>query len=395
MQFSASSRSLTALIYLLAFLGAMGNPIVLPTLPFLMEDLHISPLQMGMMISLYALPGALILPFYGVISDRLGRRRLLLASLGLCVLGSMLCAFAPDFSTLLAGRAMQGLSITPLDSMSFTLATDLFEGKKRMTLVERCSTVQFFCVTIVPLSLSAIIPHWGWRSAFVFAGLLSFAALLLSLPVQVPYRPSNAQKFRAFLSHLACLLISQRLLLLFAVRILVAVMIFGVIYPHLPLLMVQKLSYPPELVGLMFSLYALGMFLGSLVVPCLSRRFNEIAFGFSGGVFLLASVLLLAYAGSLWLIGLGLLCVGMGSGILIPQNTAHVSLAATEDTHGSVMSAYSTIFRLGQAIAPGIMGVLYAWGSFTLLFSLAAFLAVFTGLISAVAFSYSHRLEHL
>ena len=390
-----ASSKMTALVYLLAFMGSIGNPIVLPALPFMMEELDITPMQMGMMISMYALPGACILPFYGMLSDRLGRRAMLLGSLALCVAGSLLCVFAPGFSTLIAGRALQGLSITPLDAMSFTLVTDLFEGVERVKHVQRCSTVQFFAVTAVPVALACLIPVLGWRAGFMLAALISALSLILSYPVRFSYQPHTAQGLRLFLSHLGHVLASWRMLLLFAVRILVAVMIFGVIYPHLPLLMVQKLGFAPEQVGIMFSIYALGMFLGSLLLPLLAKRLSTGMIGITGSVFLFSAVAYLAFASQLWHIGAGLLCVGMGSGVLIPRNTAYVSLCATEDTHGSVMSAYSTIFRLGQALAPGLMGMIYALGSFGALFSSAAVLALVTGAVSCAAFVAADRKARL
>ncbi len=385
--------ALSCLVYLIAFLGAMGNPIVLPALPFIMDDLHLTPMQIGMMISIYALPGAVILPFYGMLSDRLGRSKFLLSSLILCVLGSMLCAGAQNFALLLLGRALQGLSITPLDAMCFTLATDLFEGKKRIAMVERCTTMQFFSVTIVPLALAAIIPCFGWRSAFLLAAVIGASAFVMSLPVKMPYQPAQAQKISLFLAGVVQILLSKRMLGLFAVRILVAVIIFGVVYPHLSLLMVQKLSFPPETVGPMFTLYALGMFLGSLALPRLNRRMPEKLLGIIGGAMLLCAVALLASAASLAAIGTGLLCVGAGSGLLITQNTAHVSMAATPETHGTTMSAYSTIFRLGQSIAPGMMGCIFAAGNFSGLFASAAVLALVTGIVSSLAFSYAGKQE--
>ncbi|MGX8717865.1 MAG: MFS transporter, partial [Desulfovibrio sp.] len=250
-------------------------------------------------------------------------------------------------------------------------------------------------VTAVPLALSVTIPLCGWRSAFVFAAVLGASAFLMSLPVKMPYHPARSQKISLFLAGVVRVLFSRTIIGLFAVRILVAIIIFGVMYPHLSLLVVQKLSFPPETVGPMFSLYAFGMFLGSLALPRMARRLPESLLGILGGAMLLCAVALLASASSLAAIGTGLLCIGAGSGILITQDTAHVSMAATPETHGTTMSAYSTIFRLGQSIAPGMMGCIYAAGGFSGLFTSAAVLAVVTGIVSSLAFCHASRQEAL
>ncbi|MBO6002133.1 MAG: hypothetical protein J6P53_01395 [Mailhella sp.] len=214
-------------------------------------------------------------------------------------------------------------------------------------MVERCTTVQFFSVTAVPLALYVTIPLCGWRSAFVFAAALSAYAFLMNLPVKM-YRPARPQKISLFLAGVVRGLFSRTNIGLFAVRILVAIIIFGVMHPQLSLPMVHKPSFHPETVWPMFSLYAFGMFLGALALPRMARRLPESQPGILGGAMLLCAVALLASASSLAAIGTGFLCIGAGSGILITQDTAHASMAATPETHGTTMSACSPFSDLGN-----------------------------------------------
>lgn len=387
-------RSQMFLIYLLAFVCAIGNPVVLPSLPFIMKDFQLSPIEMGMIISAYALPGVCIIPLYGVLSDRIGRRPLLISGLFLCGVGSLLCLAAPNFPLFLAGRMLQGLSITPLEAMCNTLISDLFDGEERMKHVTRATAMQYFSIAVTPLVVSWLLSCGSWRMGFIFAAALGFGALLLCLPVRICYRPSKSVDIRLYATHLRSLLISPRVLSLFSVRLGSSLVIFGAVYPHLSLLVSERLLLPPEQVGMLFSFYAAGMFLGALAAPWAMNIFTPRLIGFLGGAQLVLSMLLLLFASGLGETVPALILVGTGAGMLNASCAGHVSLAATPDTRGSIMSAYSTMFRLGQATAPLLFGLFYQFGSFNGVFGAGLAFSAAVTLTAALSFAYADRLEH-
>lgn len=387
-------RPLMLLIYLLSFVSAIGNPIVLPSLPFIMQDFQLSPLEMGMIISVYALPGVFIIPLYGMLSDRLGRRPLLFAALFLCGSGSLLCLAAPSFFWLLVGRALQGMSITPLEAMSNTLVSDIAQGQERLKFVTRVAVVQYFSIALTPVIVSWLLNFGSWRLGFLFAALLGFGSLVLCLPVDIPYRPSRSVDLKLYGRHLRELLSSSRVLSLFSVRLGSALLIFGAVYPHLPLFVDKGLHLPPEHTAMLFSLYAAGMFLGALLTQWCTARLAPRTIGFLGGAQLAVSMLLLLTATDLWQAAPALLLVGTGSGMLNSCCAGHVSLTATPDTRGSIMSAYSTMFRLGQSVAPLLFGLCYQAGSFNGLFGSGLALAVALTLAAMLSFAYADRMEH-
>ena len=389
-------RSQIALIYLLAFVCAIGNPVVLPSLPFIMHDFGLSPLEMGLIISVYALPGVIVIPLYGLLSDRLGRKPLLLAGLLLCGTGSLICFIAPNFSWLLAGRALQGLSITPLEAMCNTLVSDLFEGRERMRFVTRATAVQYFSIAATPVIVSAMLNASGnWRFGFLFAVLLGFGSLALCLPISVPYKPSAALSLKNYAKQLRSLFSSTRVLSLFSVRLASALLIFGAVYPHVSLLVDQKLLLPPEYTAILFSFYAAGMFLGAMISQFCMTRLSPRNIGLLGGLQLSLAMLLLLTASGMAHAAPALLLVGTGSGTINSCCAAHVSLASTPDTRGSVMSAYSTMFRLGQSIAPPIFGLCFQIGGFSPLFGSALALALALTAAAAAAFNFADKMEHL
>lgn len=393
MSFS-SSRYQLFLVYAIAYVCAIGNPIVVPNLPFIMEEFQISAMEMGLVISVFALPGLVIIPIYGMLSDRIGRRPMLFLCLLCCILGSAICYYASSFFWLLIGRMLQGMSLTPLEALSNTLASDFFEGKERMTCIARCTMIDYLSVATTPLFVTGLTSWAGWRMGFAFSAILAFATLLLCLPARLPYIPSKNVSFGEYVRHLRQILTSFRVLSLFSVRMAVAFIIFGIVYPHFALLLSQRLGVPAEETGISFTGYAVGMFLGALFTPQSMRWFAARTLGILGGFLFCAALAILFFAQTSWQVFSALALIGIGGGMLTSCCVGHVSLASSPDTKGSTMSAYSAVFRLGQTIAPIFFGMVFHVGNFEGLFGVGFLIALFLTWASAFSFSYADRMEH-
>jgi MFS family permease len=151
---------------------------------------------------------------------------------------------------------------------------------------------------------------------------------------------------------------------------------------------------PPEQVGFVFALYAAGMFAGALAMPFLIHCLSPRNIGLIGGMQLVLAMALILFTPSMHTLLLAMLMVGTGSGMLNSSCAGHVSLTATPDTRGSIMSAYSTIFRLGQSAAPVLFGAIYQTGSFSGVFTSGLAVAAVMTVIAAYSFACADRWEH-
>ena len=381
------------LIYLLAFVCAIGNPVILPCLPSIMGEFQLSPMEMGLTISVFALPGMIIIPLNGMLSDRLGRRPILLTGLFLAGLGSVLCYFSNSLFWLLVGRAIQGMSLTPLEAMTNTLVSDLFRGRERMKYISRATAMQFFSCIVVPLISSALLLLGGWRMAFVFAGFLTFGAFLICLPMKVYYTPSRSVTLRQYGNQLRTLLSSRRVLQLFSLRIISAMLMFGVVYPHLSLLLTDRLGLPAESFGTMFAIFAIAMCFGSMMLSWIAARMRSRTIGLLAGSLLTLAMVLFAEGSTLAPMVIALAFAGVGMGILSSSSAGHTALAATPDTRGTIMSAYSTTFRASQTIAPVIFGLVFQYRGFDGLFWGGALVALASTFMAAAAFHLAETME--
>ena len=114
-------------------LAMLDQTIVGTALPRIVEDLGGSSLYIWV-VTAYLVPATVSLPVYARLSDRYGRRLLLLVGMVLFLLGSALSAAAQDMHQLIACRALQGLGAGALEGLSFILVADLFSGRRSAAL---------------------------------------------------------------------------------------------------------------------------------------------------------------------------------------------------------------------------------------------------------------------
>jgi AAHS family 4-hydroxybenzoate transporter-like MFS transporter len=176
--------------------------------PVLAQQLGISKLALGPVLSV-ALVGLGAGAFAaGPVADRIGRKRVLIASVLVCSLGSLLSATATGVEPLLVYRLITGLGIGAAMPNCTTLAAEFLPTRRRAMLSNL-----MFCGFPLGASLGGflaawLIPHAGWRSVFLLGGLapLALAALLTRVPESIRFMAARrwpVEKIRAVLLRIA------------------------------------------------------------------------------------------------------------------------------------------------------------------------------------------------
>ncbi|AXH98059.1 MFS transporter [Ornithinimicrobium avium] len=151
------------------FVASISQTIVGPAMPRIVAELggmaHYSWVATAAM-----LVSAIVVPVVGKLSDMFGRREFYLAGLVVFMIGSIISGLAPNFWTLVAGRAVQGLGMGTLMPLSQTIIGDIIPARQRGKYQGLMGAV--FGVTSVagPIAGGWITDHWGWRWLF-FAAL--------------------------------------------------------------------------------------------------------------------------------------------------------------------------------------------------------------------------------
>src|SRR3954466_11649770 len=180
-------RLLLAAVMSGLLLAMLDQTIVGTALPRIVSELGGSSLYIWV-VTAYLVPATVSLPVYARLSDRLGRRALLLVGMVLFLAGSALSASAGDMEQLIAFRALQGLGAGALEGLSFILVADLFAGRRSAALQGALAGLMGISFIAGPLVGGFLTDHVGWRSVFTVnlpIGAAALAVVATVLPASV------------------------------------------------------------------------------------------------------------------------------------------------------------------------------------------------------------------
>jgi len=192
-----STRGIALLLASLSALGPFSIDAYLPSFPDIAAKLGASQLEVQQTLSIYLLAFAVMTLWHGAISDRFGRRRVILVALALFGLASAGCAFATRIEQLWFWRAMQGITAGAGIVISRAIVRDLFDGASAQRLMSQITMMFAVAPAIAPVIGGWLQTLFGWRSVFGFlvlaTGALGFACWKL-LPETLP--PNKRQSLR-------------------------------------------------------------------------------------------------------------------------------------------------------------------------------------------------------
>ena len=155
----------------------LGNSMLIPVLPDIRNALNLSSLQVSLIITLFSLPAGLIIPVTGFLSDRYGRKAIIIPALIVYGAGGLIAALAAIFfkqnayMLILAGRVIQGIGAAGTAPIAMALCGDLFIDKERSRSLGSIEASNGLGKVISPV-LGAAIGLLAWYAAFVLFPLI-------------------------------------------------------------------------------------------------------------------------------------------------------------------------------------------------------------------------------
>lgn len=171
----------------LAFCGvvvAIMQTIVVPLLPHVPELTGATPAAASWLVTVTLLTGAVFTPVLGRVGDMYGKRRVLVASLGVLVVGSVLCAVSSQIGVLIAGRALQGAAIAVVPLGISILRDELPPERVLSAVALMSSTMGIGAAVGLPVA-AVVIENFEWHTMFWVSaaiGLLDVVLVLRFVP---------------------------------------------------------------------------------------------------------------------------------------------------------------------------------------------------------------------
>jgi DHA1 family bicyclomycin/chloramphenicol resistance-like MFS transporter len=209
---------LAVLLAALSMLSPFSIDTFFPSFHSIEADFHLSKWAVQQIVTVYMLPLAFMSLVQGPLSDAVGRRPVILVGISVYSLASVGCTFAPNFTTLLIFRALQGFSGGVGVIVGRAVIRDLYEGPQAQRLMSLVTMLFAFAPALAPVVGGWIHVTLGWHAVFGFMALFGIslgAGIYLTLPETHP-KEKRSHPHVATLARLAWSVVQHREFLLLA-----------------------------------------------------------------------------------------------------------------------------------------------------------------------------------
>jgi MFS transporter, DHA1 family, multidrug resistance protein len=320
---------LLALLIAMAGMSSLSLNILVPAMPGLATKLAADPARVQLTVSLYLMGLAVAQLVFGPLSDRFGRRPVVLAGLALATVASTAAIFAASIATLVIARVAQSLGASTGQTIGRAIIRDLYDRQHAASMIGLVTSVVVLMPMIAPLIGGILDTLFGWEAIFAFTAAVSFAICawaMLDLPEtrNLSLGPNSERHFRADLAALAT---SPRFFGYALCAGLGSAPFFSFLgaAPHVVVSMLGRTSAE---YGLWFFVPSIGFMAGNFAVSRLTTRFGIDALIWWGIALTIAGCLLnvavyVALPGwEMATIFLPQIVIGFGNGLLLPTSIA-------------------------------------------------------------------------
>ena len=349
------------IIFGVTLIAVMGVASVTPAFPAIIKVLNISPAEVGLLVTVFTLPGIILTPVLGVYADIYGRKKILIPSLFLFSLAGIACGFTRDFNVLLIFRFLQGVGASSLGSLNVTVIADLFSGKDRSSAMGYNASILSMGTAAYPL-LGGALATLGWNYPFFLPILAIPVGLLVLISLKNP-EPMKKLELKVYLKETFKSVRKKDALGLFIASTFTFIILYGSYLTYFPVLMDSRFRAYPWMIGLILSAMSVTTALAASQLGKLTARYSAKRLLLFAYLVYAVGLLLITQITSLWWLILPAIIFGLGHGINIPCIHTLLASMAPLEFRASFMSFNGMVLRLGQSLGPLIMGLVLGLSS--------------------------------
>ena len=349
-------KSPLATILLVVFVDLIGFGMIIPILPLYAKGFHADEWQIGLLLGCYSFMQFLASPVLGYISDRVGRKPVLLVSLIGSAIGYTVMANAHSLTMLFIARIIAGICGASVGTAAAYIAdiTAPENRSRRMGLIGAAFGVGF----VLGPAIGGILSHFSTVGPFWFGAGLAFlnaVAVLLFLPepekhvkrseATMPVGPDAVA--RTGFDGIAILVITY----------FVAIAGFAIVTMIYPQVLDRRFNLNTAQISMVFVFLGLvGAFIQGGAIGRLAKRFGDYKLAAAGLLVMAISMALMPFAQNLGLYLLFTFGLAVGNSLAQPTLTAMASRLAATTAQGRVIGTVQSAGSLGRVIGPAAGG---------------------------------------
>lgn len=370
-------KSRLAIIFLTVFIDLVGFGIIIPLGPFLGQKFNASNLEIGLLMSIYSLMQFIFSPMWGTLSDRFGRRPIILVSLLGSSLSYLLFAFSNSLALLFVARGLAGVFGGNISAAHAAIAdlTPPENRSKNMGLIGAAFGLGFIFGPAIGAGLGVLGTQLGSEPPFgiSFSALgaslicfLNFVGAIYFLKESLPkeHRAKHLHfrrsRFKELGRHLTRPVAGPLMIVYFLSGLAMAQM-----ESMLFIFVDEKFAWGFQKASMGFAYIGVLMVLTQGVfIRRWMPKYGERKLLLTGLALFALSLAAIPVSVSIWLLAITMTAFALGNGLMRPPNLGLISLASEASEQGAVMGVTNSLAALGRILGPAAGGYLYsAYGS--------------------------------
>lgn len=366
----------------------LGNSMIVPVLPTMEKELNLTQFQVSLIITAFSFAAGLIIPFVGYLSDRFGRKVIIVPALILYGLGGIVAGLAAwlmdeAYNIILIARIVQGIGAAGTAPIAMALIGDLYSGAKESKALGLIEATNGLGKVLSPI-LGSLLALLIWYAVFFAFPALCFLAAAAVWFIIKEKKPEKPKPLKQYLSSLKQVFKEQGgwLVTAFFVGSTGLFILFGVLFYLSDILETDyKLDGVPK--GGVLAIPLMAMVTTAYITGGRIKQNKPLMrkIMLTGLLILTASLTTVAFFKQLYAM-VGLLTLGsIGTGLLLPCLNTLITGAVAKSERGMITSLYNSLRFIGVAVGPPIFSWLMGISHQTLFYSVAG-LAAFTFLLT-------------
>lgn len=364
---TATGSSKVSLLPLIALgsvplIMVLGNSMLIPILPTMQAQLHISKFQASLVITLFSVPAGIIIPLAGFLSDRYGRKVVIIPALLLYAAGGLVAGFAAMFIdnpyvVIMIGRIFQGLGAAGTAPIAMALAGDIYQGGARSKVLGLIEASNGLGKVLSPV-LGVLIAMIIWYAAFfAFPVLCIPAALAIWFFIKDPKQKKETQKVKQYLQSLRQIFRREWkwLLTAYLAGASALFILFGVLF-YLSQILEEKYKIDGLLKGGILAVPLLAMSTTSYITGAKIKKQKKLMKNLiiTGMLLIGTSLAVASFIKNTYILLFLLAVTGVGTGLVLPCLNMLITSAVSREERGIVTSLYGSVRFLGVAVGPPV-----------------------------------------
>lgn len=379
------NKNLT-IIFSITFLAVMGVASITPAFPTIAKHFNIDIKEIGLLITVFTIPGIFLAPVLGVIADRLGRKTVLIPALLLFSLAGAACAHTDSFHSLLFFRVLHGVGAAPLGSLNVTLIGDLFSGNKRASAMGYNASALSIGTASYP-AIGGALTLIDWHYIFYLPLLALPVAFFAFYTLDSP-KVERSVNSKAYFQSVYKILRQKSLLSIFMINVLTFIILYGAYLTFLPSFLEEKFEASSFIIGMVMSLMSVTTAIMASRLGFFSKKLGHKTIISVSAIIYSVALVLLAFSMNYIMILSAIIIFGLAHGLFIPTIQTLLAGFATKGERATIMAINSMVLRIGQSLGPITISLFFISGTYLWVFLAAAFCALVILLINNFTHQY-------